>query len=87
MAGQGIIFFCRKVSVKNEQEFIDFNDIMIGKKQEQVDRINESLENLSNMVLKAYESGVPIESITYTLENTIKEITSKKEGKARLLQK
>ena len=87
MAGQGIIFFCKKVPVENEQEFIDFNDIMIGKKQEQVDRINESLENLSNMVLKVYESGVPIESITYTLENTIKEITSKKEGKSRLLQK
>ena len=82
--GQGTKFFCNKVAVENEQEFIDFNDIMTGKKQENVDKINASLESLSNMILTAYESGVPIESIIYTIEKTINEITYKKEGKAKV---
>lgn len=28
LIGQGTVFFCEKVAVENEQEFIDFNDIM-----------------------------------------------------------
>lgn len=38
LIGQEAVFFCNKVAVKNEQEFIDFNDIMNGQKQEQVDK-------------------------------------------------
>ena len=37
------------------------------------------------MVTTAYESGVPIEAIVSTLDNTIKEITSKKEDKPKTL--
>ncbi len=85
LIGQGTVFFCKKVSIDNEQEFIDFNDIMVGNKQERVDQINASLEALSNMVLTTYESGVPIESIVETLENTIKEITSPKEDNSKSL--
>ena len=64
---------------------IDFNDIIIGKKQDNVDQINATLDSLSNMVITAYESGVPIEAIVSTLDNTIKEITSKKEDKPKTL--
>ncbi len=87
LIGQETVFFCNKVAVENEQEFIDFNDIMTGKKQEQVDKINANLESLSNMALTAYESGVPIESITYTLENTINKIISKRKNKSKTLTK
>lgn len=87
LIGQGTVFFFKKVSIENEQEFIDFNDIMVDNKQERVDQINASLEALSNMVLTTYESGVPIESIVETLENTIKEITSPKEGNSKALIK
>ena len=87
LIGQGTVFFCNKVSAEKEEEFIDFNDIMTGKKQEQLDQINANLVSLSNMVVTAYESGVPIEAITYTLENTIKEITSQKENKPNSLTK
>lgn len=87
LIGQGTVFFCNKVAVENEQEFIDFNDIMTGKKQEQVDKINANLESLSNMVLTAYESGAPIEAITYTLENQINEIISKSQNKSKTLTK
>ncbi len=87
LIGQGTVFFCKKIAVKNEQEFIDFNDIINGKKREKVDQIRTSLDSLSNMVLTAYESGVPIEAITYTLENTIKEIIFPKENKSKSLIK
>lgn len=87
LIGQGTVFFCNKVSVEKEEEFIDFNDIMTGKKQEQLDQINANLVSLSNMIVTAYESGVPIEAITYTLENTIKEITSQKGNKPNSLTK
>ena len=58
---------------------------MIGKKQDNVDQINATLDSLSNMVITAYESRVPIEAIVSTLDNTIKGITSKKEDKSKTL--
>lgn len=87
LIGQGTVFTCKRVPVEKEQEFIDFNDIRMGKKQESVDQINTSLDTLSNMVLTTYESGVPIESIVDTLEKTISEINSPKEDKPRTLTK
>ena len=84
---QGTKFFCKKVPVESEKEFIDFNDIMTDKNQEQIDLINASLDSLSNMILTIYESGVPIESITYTLKNTINKIISKRENKSKTLTK
>ncbi len=79
LIGQGSVFSCKRCPIKNEKEFIDFNDIMNNKKQEQVDRINTCLETISKMVVATYESGVPIESIIYTLDNTIKEIIFQKD--------
>ena len=85
LVGQGTVFFFNKASLEDGKEFIDFNDIMIGKKQDNVDQINATLDSLSNMVVTAYESGVPIEAIVSTLDNTIKGINSKKEDKTKTL--
>ncbi len=87
LVGQGTVFYCKKVKVENEQEFIDFNDIMTNKKQEQVAKINTILESLSNMVFTAYKNGVPIEAISSTLEDIIDEITSSKEDNPKTLIK
>ncbi len=87
LSGQGVVFFCKKVPVENEQEFIDFNDIMTGKKQEEVDRIDASLDFLSEMVLATYESGVPIEAIANKLDSVVKELAVKDEDKAKTLIK
>ena len=59
--------------------------LLLEKKQDNVDQINATLDSLSNMVITAYESGVPIEAIVSTLDNTIKGITSKKEDKPKTL--
>lgn len=85
--GQGSHFFCRKASIDNPEEFIDFNDIMNDKKQNQVDFITTNLDSLSNMVLTAYENGVPIEAIVNRLDQTIKKINSREEKKSKTLIK
>lgn len=85
LVGQVTVFFFNKASLEDDKKFIDFNDIIIGKKQDNVDQINATLDSLSNMVITAYESGVPIEAIVSTLDNTIKGITSKKEDKPKTL--
>lgn len=80
LIGQGTVFFFNK-SEELEKEFIDFNDIMSGKKQSDVDQINTRLDSLSNMIRTAYDSGVPIEAIINTFNNTINEITYNNEEK------
>ena len=85
LVGQGTIFFFNKVSIADDKVFIDFNDIMIGRKQDNVDQINATLDSLSSMVLTAYESGVPIEAMVSRLDNTIQNITSKKGDKPKTL--
>lgn len=84
-AGQGTVFFCKKTPVENSQEFIDFNDIVSGKKQIETDRINEILDSLSEKITEAYESGVPIESIIDLVETIASQI--KKQEKSKVLIK
>lgn len=82
LAGQGVVHFARKVLIEKETEFIDFADIMAKKVQENVDKINARLVSLSNMILNIYGSGVPIEAIINTFDNTIKEIMAKSDKKS-----
>ena len=86
LVGQGTVFFCNKVAVKNEKEFIDFNNIMNNKKQKGVNEINEVLNYLYDVILSADENGVPIQSIINTCDSTIREIISKKEDKEKALE-
>ena len=85
LVGQGTVFFVNKVSLEEGKEFIDFNYIMNDKKQDNVDNINAMLEALSNMVITAYDNGVPVESIVNKLDSTIRDISSKKENKIKVL--
>ena len=87
LMGQGTVFFCRKVLFENDKEFIDFNYVMNGKKQDNVDTIDTTLDYLSNMVISAYEKGVPIEAIANKLDNTIKNISLEKESKSKIKEK
>lgn len=86
LIGQGTIFSFNKVSIDDDKEFIDFKDIMTNKKQDNVDQINETLDSISNMVITAYESGVPIDVIVSKFYNTINEI-EKKEDKPKSMVK
>ena len=79
LMGQGTLFFCRKLLVKENHEFIDYNDIILNKKQKQVEYIESCLNSISDMILTAYKNGVPADAIKTTLDNTIQEINSKEE--------
>ena len=86
LMGQGTLFFCRKLLVKENQEFIDYNDIILNKKQKQVEYIESCLNSISDMILTAYKNGVPADAIKTTLDDTIQEISSKEEeNKKKLL--
>ena len=44
LVGQGTVFFFNKASLEDDKEFIDFNDIMTRKKQDNVDQINSTFK-------------------------------------------
>ena len=80
--GQGTVtYFCSKTPIKKKREFVDFNDIMTNKKQKNVGEINDSLDSISDMIMKAYQKGVPLESIkeaVYKATNIIEDNNQKK---------
>ncbi|MEE3342580.1 MAG: hypothetical protein VZS44_00635 [Bacilli bacterium] len=73
----GDVYFCNKVPVEKDKNFINFRDIMLDKKQEKLDYINNPLENLSSMIENVYNNGFSIEEIEETYNNTINNIRSK----------
>ena len=80
--GQGItVYFCNKSSLKNNEDSIDFNDILSNKKQDNVDLINFTLKTLSSDIKKAYKIGVPLEAIEETFNNTIGHLKNKRKTK------
>ena len=74
LVGQGTLFFCNRVQVENEKDFIDFNDIINNTKSDNVDTIKNKLNELSNLVISLHKSGVPLEAIVIKLDNTLNEI-------------
>ena len=82
LIGQGTVFFFNKSSLENDKVFIDFHDVITGKKQNNVDTINDALNSLSDTIKSAYDSGVPIEAIEGIFDKTIKSI---KEDKPKTL--
>lgn len=76
LIGQGTLFFCNRVEIKNEKDFIDIIDIINNKKSNNVDTIQNKLNDLSNLIVSLYKNGIPIEAITSTLNNILNEIAN-----------
>lgn len=74
LVGQGTLFFCNRVQI--EDGFIDFKDIINNKKSDYAITTKNKLNELSNLVVSLYKSGVPIEAIVITLNNILNEINS-----------
>lgn len=88
LTGQGTQFFCRRVENIDEQEFIDFSDIIHNKKSIHRDAIKNNLNNLSHMIVSLYESGVPLEAIENELKYTLGTIKAQKEAEqSKVLKK
>lgn len=74
---QGTLFFCNRVSIKNQKDFIDFNDILNNKNVNvNATAIENKLNELSNLITSLYKSGIPLKAIKSILNNTLKEISS-----------
>jgi len=87
LVGQGTLFFCNRVQVENEKDFIDFNDIINNKKSDKTTIIKNKLNELSKIVFSLYKIGVPLEAISITLDNTLNEINSQNDlGKEKVLK-
>lgn len=78
--GQGTLFFCNRVEIENEKEFIDFNDIMNNKKSDNVSMIEDNLNKLSNMIISLHQSGVSLYAIETTFKSTLDEIKQKNDA-------
>lgn len=88
LVGQGTLFFCNRVQIEEEKDFIDFNDIINNKIRSNATVFDSKLNELSNLVVDLFQSGVPIESITNTLDNTLNELKTKNDlNKQKVLKK
>jgi len=86
--GQGVRFFCNRVLIENVEEFIDFNDISCDKKYDNVDKISNQLNELSNYVVFLHESGVPFQAMVNALDETLEQIRSEeKTNNVKVLKK
>ena len=85
MVGQGTLFFCGRTEYIDDN-FIDFEDILLNKKQPHVDDIGKKLEGLQTIIATYYNQGVPIEAIETSLKEVIKDIHTEKE-KSKVLRK
>ena len=79
MTGQGTLFYCKKTKV--DKEYIDYLDILTNRKQDNVSYIKENLDNLSNIIISLYESGVPLDAIIESVDGVINKIVKNEEQK------
>ena len=82
--GQETIHSARKVPIDENDYFIDFNDILNNKQQNNVNEINKVLYNLAEMIINAYSKGVPIDAIKSTIDKVINEIIWKEKDKSKI---
>ena len=82
--GQGTYFYCKRIEVCDGTPFIDINDIINNKKQDNVDYIENYLNEFSNLIKKMYYNGIKIETITSTFNKTIKELEKNNEEKEKI---
>ena len=73
MSGQGTLFYCKRIPLTDDS-FIDINDVITNKKQDNVDSITSDLNYLSDTINNLYKRGVPLEAISTIINKTISEI-------------
>lgn len=86
MVGQGTLFYCGRVN-NPDNTFIDFNDILLNKKQPYTDKFNMMLEKLTTIVAFYHEQGIPIEALQRSLNEVIKSMYDETKRKDKQLKK
>lgn len=83
---QKTLFFCKRVN-QIDDTFIDFNDILLGKKQKNTEYIEKRLIELSNIISYFYEQDIPLKAIKTTINDTLFDIEEKNKQKVKLLRR
>lgn len=82
MTGQGIICFYERVNdVTNE--FIDFNDIILNKKQANTIYFDSKLNELHDKIIFCYNQGIPFQAIKKITDDSLWEIEDKDKQKVK----
>lgn len=74
LVGQGVLYFCRRVEVENEEEFIEYNDIINNRILPHTEELKNSLDELKIKVTKLYRSGMPLEIIKKSVNELMVEL-------------
>ncbi len=82
VGGIALGYICSRVEVDNEKDFIDFNNIIANKKCDDVEFIERQLKDLSKLIVTLHASGVPLESISVTVNNTLDSVKPEKDDAA-----
>lgn len=81
LEGENLSHYCNKIEIKEDDSFIDFQDILLENTQERVDQITESLNGIAESIIEAYENGIPLRSIENTVISSIKNVKEKHKEK------
>lgn len=73
MIGQGSLTYCERIDISHDDDnvFIDFNDIVNNKKQENVDYINSKFDSMCKIIEELINMGVPSETISTRVKNVL----------------
>lgn len=80
LVGQGTVFFCDRIKLDNQRDFIDFNDLLANKKRDNVAEIEKELNNLAYLIKSLYEKEIPVEAIKEVFDMTINNLRKDKES-------
>lgn len=73
VSGQGTYTYCCRENISTDKRFIDFNDIMTNKVQDNVAIITEKLNAMANIAKEILNLGAPEDAITSKLETVFQE--------------
>lgn len=79
--GSRVDYSCIRIKENQEEKYIDFNDVLTNKKQENVDEISNDLATLSNMILHFCDKDIPVKFIKNILDETLVELSNKEKSK------
>ena len=85
MTGQGTYFYCKRNAPQIDTA-IDFIDIVNNKKQDNVDYIESSIEDLANRMINLHNSGVPIDAIDIAIDKAYKHISQVEKEAQRVMR-
>lgn len=81
-------FFCRKVKINNEKEFINFDNIVNNVNVLNAEGLNKQLDKLSNMLVSLHEKGISKDIMMNCVYNTLESLNYKEElGESRKLKR